>query len=70
LVAQRLPASRGHDSENVAAVEDCGDDLGLPGTERLEAEGGAKYALRGRQVRHMRMSLAAVLSLFPKTRKR
>ena len=69
LVAQRLAASRRHDRENVAAVEDSGDDLALPGAERLEAEGRAKYALRGREVRHMRMSLAPVLSLFPQPRK-
>ena len=69
LVAQRLAASRRHDRENVAAVEDSGDDLALPGAERLEAEGRTKYALRGREVRHMRMSLAPVLSLFSHARK-
>ena len=54
LVAQRLAAAGRHDRQHVAALEDGGNDLGLAGPERLEAEGCAKRSLCRREVRHIR----------------
>jgi hypothetical protein len=73
LVAQRLAAAGRHHRQHVAAVEDGGDDLGLPGPEGLEAEGGAKRALCRREVGHdcpNGLSRHSVLSLFQAASKR
>ena len=46
LVAERFAAAGRHDRQHVAAVQNGGDDLGLAWPEGLEAESGAKHALR------------------------
>jgi hypothetical protein len=48
----RLAAAGRHDRQHVAAVQNGADDVALPRPEGLEAEGGAKNALRRREVGH------------------
>ena len=52
LIAQRLARAGRHDGEDVAPVEDCLDDLGLPGPEARKTEGGAQRGSSGGEVGH------------------
>src|SRR6266550_1095870 len=54
LVAQRLAAAGRHHRQHIAAGQDCLDDLGLPGPERVEPERGAKHGLRRCEIGHSR----------------
>ncbi len=48
LVTQRLAAPGRHHRQHIAAFEDRGHDLGLPGPEGLEAKGLAEHTFRRR----------------------
>ncbi|MPM64261.1 hypothetical protein SDC9_111147 [bioreactor metagenome] len=48
LIAQRFAATRGHEHQRIAAVDDMRDDGLLGATELLVAKNGLQNGLRGR----------------------
>ncbi len=68
LIAQRFAAAGRHHREHIAAIEDGRNDIGLAGTERIEAEGRAKRTLSRGEVRHSVLLSGIVLYLFDSRR--